>query len=74
MADEIKKCQVKGCKRPYRAKGYCRIHYKQWRQGKLPKPRYRTCSEEECLKKVHMRGLCEDHYQATLKKNKKSAA
>jgi len=32
---------VEGCKRPYRAKGYCNVHYKQWRLGKLPKPRHK---------------------------------
>ncbi len=32
-------CSVKGCKRPYRAKGYCNVHYKKWRKGQLPKTR-----------------------------------
>jgi hypothetical protein len=70
MADVIKKCRIEGCKRAYRAKGYCGVHYNEWRKGKLPKSRYKSCSGEECLKKVYMRGLCEEHYQATLKKNK----
>lgn len=68
----VKKCQVKGCKRAYRAKGYCRIHYNKWRRGELPKSRFKTCSAEDCLKKVFMKGLCEEHYQASLKKNKSS--
>ena len=76
MAEEttVKKCRIAGCKRAYRAKGYCATHYKAWRQGKLPKSRYKTCSAEECLKPVHQRGLCEEHFQASLKKSKKSAA
>jgi hypothetical protein len=54
-------CGVEGCKRPYRAKGYCYFHFKKWRQGELPHSRYRTCSKAECrLKAVH-HGLCEKH-------------
>ncbi len=34
-----KHCKVEGCKRPYRAKGYCNVHYRQWRKGLLPKSR-----------------------------------
>jgi hypothetical protein len=73
MDQAIKKCRIKGCKRAYRAKGYCGVHYKQWRQGKLPKPRFKTCSAEECHKKVHMHGLCEEHHQARASKSKKAA-
>ena len=32
---EAQKCTVEGCKRPYRAKGYCVTHYKLWRRGEL---------------------------------------
>ena len=63
MAQE-KKCKEKGCKRPYRAKGYCNVHYRLWRQGKLSKARYWTCNQEGCLKKVFQKMLCEEHYQA----------
>lgn len=56
-----KACGVEGCKRPYRAKGYCYFHYKKWRQGELPHARYRTCSKAECRKKVAKQGLCEQH-------------
>src|SRR5262249_31048005 len=31
-------CSVEGCKRAYRAKGWCYFHYKKWRQGELPHP------------------------------------
>ena len=27
------KCSVEGCKRPYRAKRYCVVHYNTWRRG-----------------------------------------
>lgn len=57
-----KVCTVANCKRPYRAKGYCFFHFKKWRQGELPHPRYRTCSKQDCRKRVSKSGLCETHY------------
>jgi hypothetical protein len=70
QAVTIKKCRIKGCKRPYRAKGYCNVHHKQWRRGELPKARYKICSAEDCRKPAHRWGVCEEHYEAALKKNK----
>jgi len=75
MADEpkvVNKCGVKGCKRAYRAKGYCAVHYQKWRRGELPKGRHKTCSQEDCKKKVLERGLCDDHYETVYKKSKAS--
>ena len=54
-------CTVEGCKRPYRAKGYCYFHFKKWRQGELPHSRYRTCSKADCRQKAVGHGLCEKH-------------
>lgn len=55
-------CQVEGCKRPYRAKGYCQIHFRKWRRGGLPKkPRYKTCGEENCYKPLYRFGWCQSH-------------
>ena len=59
-----KACTVEGCKRGYRAKGYCFFHYKKWRAGELPHGRYDTCSNEECHKRVAQHGLCEEHLKA----------
>jgi len=57
-----KKCTVKGCKRKdYRAKGYCNVHYRKWRQGALPKSRYTPCSKEGCLKRRTLRAFCDEH-------------
>jgi hypothetical protein len=77
-----KACKIAGCKRPYQAKGYCTVHYHQWRQGKLPKPRYKTCNygvkklkrneKKECLKKIFRQGLCEEHFKASLSKQKEA--
>jgi len=54
-------CGVEGCKRPYRAKGWCYFHFKKWRQGELPHSRYRTCSKAECRLKAVRHGLWEKH-------------
>ncbi len=55
------KCQVEGCKGAYQAKGYCFFHYDKWKDGELPKARYKTCSKEGCHKKVTAHGLCAEH-------------
>jgi hypothetical protein len=54
-------CKIEGCKRAYQAKGYCFFHYDKWKNGELPKGRYKTCNKEGCLKKVVAHGLCADH-------------
>lgn len=69
-----KVCKIQGCKRPYKAKGYCNVHYQRWRKGDLTKTRYKTChfgvnklhrnEKKECLKPVFSRGLCEEHFNA----------
>ena len=71
---EGKACGVQGCKRPYRAKGYCYFHYKKWRQGELPHTRYRICSKAECRKKASRHGLCEQHWSDKYKKAEAPAA
>ena len=60
---ESHKCSKEGCKRPYRAKGYCVTHYKLWRRGELEghKGRYKICSKEACKKPAGRYGLCEEH-------------
>src|SRR5256885_6158198 len=70
---EDKACSVQGCKRPYRAKGYCYFHFKKWRQGELPHSRYRTCSKADCRKKAVLHGLCEQHYNEAHKKPEAAA-
>lgn len=69
-----KACGVQGCKRPYRAKGYCFFHYKKWRQGELPHSRYRTCSKPDCRAKAAKGGLCEKHYGELYKAGTPAAA
>ena len=67
-----KACKIEGCKRPYRAKGYCHFHYQHWRVGDLPKARYTPCKAEKCTKKQFKDGLCQIHYNE--KVGKKNAA
>ena len=57
------KCRVEGCKRPYRAKGYCVTHYQLWRRGEIEahKTRYKRCSKEGCKKPSGRWGFCDEH-------------
>src|SRR5437763_17201472 len=59
------KCGIEGCKRAYQAKGYCFFHYDKWKNGELPRARYKTCSKEGCHKKVVAHGLCAEHQKKT---------
>ena len=61
LARAESKCTIEGCKRPYRAKGYCNVHYKKWRQGDLPKGRYKICTKEGCRKPRAKGSLCAEH-------------
>lgn len=58
-----KACTVEGCKRAYRAKGYCYFHYNQWRKGELPHARFNSCNTEKCNGKQFKAGLCEKHFK-----------
>lgn len=58
-------CKMKNCKRSYKAKGYCKAHYKMWRKGAYGKKRYKACSDMGCRKpsvKNH-HGFCSEHYE-----------
>ena len=57
-----KTCTASGCKRKnYRAKGYCNVHYRKWRQGDLPKGRYTQCGNEGCSKPRSAGAHCAEH-------------
>ncbi|HUY17811.1 MAG TPA: hypothetical protein VMV15_01180 [Candidatus Binataceae bacterium] len=58
-------CKATDCKRAAFAKSYCRQHYRLWRHGEMPKPRYKICTEEKCRKPRFKGSLCEQHYQAS---------
>jgi len=63
-------CKAENCEKDVQAKGYCPRHYKQWRKGKLGKPRYTTCHAENCRKPRARGGLCTEHYAQTHGKTK----
>ena len=54
-------CKFEGCNNAVVGKGYCARHYKKWRQGELPKGRYKICSHEGCRKPRKVRAMCEEH-------------
>jgi hypothetical protein len=58
-------CSVEGCKRPYRAKGYCNVHYRTWRRGEMEghTARYKICTKEGCRKPRAAGSLCAEHSQ-----------
>lgn len=63
---DARPCRVTSCKREYRAKGYCKAHYKQWRQGKFGVARYKTCNDNSDCRKpmaLNRHGYCEAHFQ-----------
>lgn len=67
-------CKATGCEKDVQAKGYCPKHYRAWRKGKMPKPRYRICNAEGCHKPRLRRGLCAEHFEKEYSKSKAPAA
>lgn len=74
MSESTHSCKIKDCKRPYRAKGYCNVHYKKWRQGEYGKARYKTCGNEGCRKPLHRFGMCAEHFEAWTKSRQAAVA
>lgn len=54
-------CKAESCDREVVGKGYCARHYKLWRQGKMPKARFKTCHAENCRKPQVGNGRCGEH-------------
>lgn len=68
----MKTCEVDGCNRPHRSKGYCEMHYQRWRKYGDPgqvdeiqpsdyNPR-NYCYVEGCTERCVGSGLCNKHY------------
>lgn len=62
-------CNVEGCNKKHKAKGYCANHYKAYKKHGadcfMREPRRDTCSV--CGKKIDAggaKGLCQRHYKA----------
>jgi len=54
-------CKFEGCSSAVVGKGYCARHYKRWRQGALPKGRYKICTAEGCRKPRAVGSKCQEH-------------
>lgn len=50
-------CSVEGCGNRHEAKGFCRLHYKEWRRAAAPR-----CSVDGCDRVHDARGFCITHY------------
>lgn len=76
VSETEESCKIKSCKREYRAKGYCKVHYKKWRQGEYGLARYKTCQSNECRKPMvlNRHGYCEEHFQSLYVKGEKPVA
>ena len=62
MPNQSSECKHESCTRPADGgKSYCARHYAQWKRGKLPKARYKTCRVESCRKRMVARGRCAEH-------------
>jgi hypothetical protein len=58
-------CKAKDCSREAIGKRYCRMHFRLWKAGEMPKPRYKTCTFEKCHKiRYGTSSLCEEHFKA----------
>ncbi len=71
---EIENCRAKDCSREAYAKHYCRKHYRLWKRGEMPKPRYKICTAEKCRKPRWRASLCQQHYEAARGKPAAAAA
>jgi len=60
-----KTCKIQNCAAEYKSKGYCKAHYKAWRNGKYGVARYKVCSDIACRTPMaqNRHGFCEQHYQ-----------
>jgi len=67
-------CKATDCNHEVIARGYCRKHYRLWKAGEMPKPRYKTCTQEKCRKPRFRGSLCEEHWTAVHGKKAEPAA
>lgn len=68
-------CQVEGCTRRHKARGYCATHYQHHLRCVPIKPEIKTrdrhgppeCTEPDCHGEVKAKGLCKMHYARLLR-------
>jgi hypothetical protein len=74
VAPMPKTCSIAGCGRAALARGFCKKHWKRWRQHGDPSAVRRrtehppTCSVPDCGRPYLARGLCTRHYLRARKK------
>lgn len=78
VPDRLTICEIRGCGRPHKARGWCALHYQRWRRHGQPGPaeplpppgRPRLlgdCRLENCARPARCRDLCNTHYLRWLK-------
>ena len=68
-------CQVEGCERKHKARGFCAAHYQHYQRGVEIVAEIKTrdrnppevCTELECNDPVKAKGLCATHYARLLR-------
>ncbi len=60
MADKGS-CKAENCAKPVVGRGYCSGHFRKWKQGALPKARYKTCVEAGCHGRQVAKARCATH-------------
>jgi hypothetical protein len=61
MKKEKPVCKLTDCGKPHHGKGYCEMHYNQYRLTQAP-----SCVAEDCSKPARARQMCHAHYSAWL--------
>ena len=56
-----KVCKISDCGKRHHGKGYCEMHYNQYRLTQAP-----SCLAEDCSKPARARQMCHAHYSAWL--------
>jgi hypothetical protein len=64
-------CDVDGCDRPAKSRGWCHAHYQRWRatgdvQAARPLRSAGPCQVLDCDRQRYARGLCNTHYRRLL--------
>lgn len=69
--DHTRYCEIEGCERPHKAKGFCNLHYLRQFKG-LPldyvkQKIYKECIVEDCVMPGGAKGFCQGHYTRHIK-------
>lgn len=74
MTPETRTCSIDGCERPYKARGWCQLHYRRWLANGDPSSLQcvssygeAVCAVAECERPAYGRGYCTLHYQRFVK-------